>query len=135
MKSVSYNIHCGFSRPQPLYPIISLQTALLGKNSSTILYLSSLSNWSNLSYSLYLSHCWTSENCFDTFTFWSFHVFSCSYSSIIETSQECKTALTSQYYTLFLVFVSCLFIFLSFVFLSFCFLSWLCHWLTDQGQV
>jgi len=40
-----------------------------------------------------------------------------------KTSQECETALTSQYQTIFLVFVFCLSVFLSFglfVFMSFC---------------
>ena len=40
-----------------------------------------------------------------------------------KTSQECETALTSQYQTLYLVFVFCLFVFLPFLFfvmLSFC---------------
>ena len=49
-----------------------------------------------------------------------------------ETSQECKTALVSQYYTLFLVFVLSLFFFYSFclfVFLSCCLVVLLsfCH--------
>ena len=42
---------------------------------------------------------------------------------MLKTSQECETALTLQYDTLFLVFVFCLFVFMSFcifVFMSFC---------------
>ena len=58
----------------------------------------------------------------------------------VKTSQECETALTSQYQTLFLglsfcPFVPCIFVFCVFVFLSFCLFVFLSKHHSDQMSV